>query len=76
MKCTKTIHYQTLPPQQAMILIAAQRESELYPVLRKRNDSVALNRKEGGVVNAGTFAKIRQGLAPAELPEVPNKDHR
>ena len=66
----------SLPPQQAMILIAAQRESELYPVLRKRNDSVALNRKEGGVVNAGTFAKIRQGLAPAELPEVPNKDHR
>lgn len=66
----------SLPPQQAMILIAAQRESELYPVLRKRNDSVALNRKDGGVVNAGTFAKIRRGLAPAELPEIPNKDHR
>ena len=66
----------SLPPQQAMILIAAQRESELYPVLRKRNDSVALNRKDGGVVNAETFAGIRKGLAPAELPEVPNKDHR
>ena len=64
----------SLPPQQAMILIAAQRESELYPVLRKRNDSVALNRKDGGVVNAETFAGIRKGLAPAELPEVPNKD--
>lgn len=66
----------SLPPQQAMILIAAQRESELYPVLRKRNDSAALNRKDGGVVNADTFAKIRQGLVPAELPEIPNKDHR
>ncbi len=66
----------SLPPQQAMILIAAQRESELYPVLRKRNDSVALNRKDGGVVNAGTFARIRKGLASAELPEIPNKDHR
>lgn len=66
----------SLPPQQAMILIAAQRESELYPVLRKRNDSVALNRRDGGVVNADTFAKIRKGLTPAELPEVPNKDHR
>ncbi len=66
----------SLPPQQAMILIAAQRESELYPVLRKRNDSVALNRKDGGVVNADTFAKIRKGLVPAELPEIPNKDHR
>ena len=66
----------SLPPQQAMILIAAQRESELYPVLRKRNDSVALNRKDGGVVNADTFAKIRKGLVPAELAEIPNKDHR
>ena len=66
----------SLPPQQAMILIAAQGESELYPVLRKRNDSVALNRKDGGVVNADTFAKIRKGLVPAELPEIPNKDHR
>ncbi len=66
----------SLPPQQAMILIAAQRESELYPVLRKRNDSAALNRKDSGVVNAETFSKIRKGLAPAELPEVPNKDHR
>ena len=66
----------SLPPLQAMILIAAQRESELYPVLRKRNDSVALNRKDGGVVNSDTFAKIRRGLTPAELPEVPNKDHR
>ena len=59
-----------------MILIAAQRESELYPVLRKRNDSAALNRKDGGVVNAETFMKIRKGLVPAELPAVPNKDHR
>ena len=66
----------SLPPQQAMILIAAQRESELYPVLRKRNDSAALNRKDGGVVNAETFMKIRKGLVPAELPAVPNKDHR
>lgn len=66
----------SLPPQQAMILIAAQRESELYPVLRKRNDSAALNRKDGGVVNSSTFRKIRTGLVPAELPEIPNKDHR
>lgn len=59
-----------------MILFAAQRESELYPVLRKRNDSVALNHKDGGGVNADTFARIRRGLTPAELPEVPYKDHR
>ncbi len=66
----------SLPPQQAMLLIAAQRESELYPVLRKRNDSAALNRKDGGVINASTFTKLRQGLTPAELPEIPNKNHR
>ncbi len=66
----------SLPPQQAMILVAAQRESELYPVLRKRNDPAALNRKDVGVVNSETFSRIHSGLKSAELPEIPNKDHR
>jgi len=63
----------SLPPQQAMILIAAQRESELYPVLRKSSDSSALNRKDAGVVNSETFANMRKGLGTAVLPEIPNK---
>ena len=66
----------SLPPQQAMIVIAAQREAELYPVLRKRNDSSALNRKEIGVVNEKTFEGIRKGLQSAELPSSPTESVR
>ena len=66
----------SLPPQQAMIVIAAQREAELYPVLRKRNDSSALNRKEIGVVNQKTFEEIRKGLQSAELSPTPTENAR
>lgn len=66
----------SLPPQQAMIVIAAQREAELYPVLRKRSDSSALNRREVGVVNEKTFEGIRKGLQSAELPAVPVENTR
>ena len=66
----------SLPPQQAMIVIAAQREAELYPVLRKRNDPSALNRKEIGVVNEKTFEGIRKGLQSAELPSTPIENTR
>ena len=58
-----------LPPRQAALLLAAQRESELYPVLRRRNDSSARNRREMGVINSGTFAKLRAGLESVEIPD-------
>ena len=58
-----------LPPRQATMLLAAQRESELYPVLRRRNDPSAMNRREIGVVNAATFVKMRTGLEPVEVPD-------
>jgi len=58
-----------LPPRQAMILLAAQREAELYPILRRRNDSAAMNRRDIGSVNSKTFQKIRSGLETAELPD-------
>ena len=66
----------SLPPQQAVILLAAQRESELYPVLRKKNDSFALNRKDGGVFTSAMFDELQKNIPTAELPLVPNKDHR
>lgn len=72
---TATI-FVSLPPQQAMILLAAQREAELYPVLRQKNDSSALNRKDGGIVTTATFEALRKDIPVAELPYVPNKDHR
>ncbi|MBO5723998.1 MAG: Flp pilus assembly protein CpaB [Lentisphaeria bacterium] len=72
---TATI-FVSLPPQQAMIVLAAQRESELYPVLRKKNDSSALNRKDGGMVTTSTLEKLQKNIPVAELPFVPNRDHR
>ena len=72
---TATI-FVSLPPQQAVIVLAAQRESELYPVLRKKNDSIALNRKDGGVFTSAMFDTLQKNIPTAELPLVPNKDHR
>ena len=66
---TATI-FVSLPPRQATILLAAQREAELYPVLRRRNDTTALNRRELGTVNGRTFDRIRSNLETAELPDV------
>ena len=65
---TSTI-FVSLPPQQATILLAAQREAELYPVLRKRNDIAARNRRELGSVNAVTFERLRANLETTELPD-------
>lgn len=62
-----------LPPQQAATLIAAQRIAELYPALRRSNDSSSLNRLDGGVVDQSTFAELRKGLTPVKIPEVPGK---
>ena len=66
---TATI-FVSLPPRQAMILLAAQREAELYPVLRKRNDTSARNRRELGSVNGSTFDQIRAKLETTVLPDV------
>lgn len=60
----------SLPPRQATILLAAQREAELYPMLRKRNDTSARNRRELGSVNSQTFEHIRAKLETNELPDV------
>jgi len=62
-----------LPPQQAATLIAAQRVAELYPALRRANDSSSLNRLDGGVVDDTTFLELRKGLTPVKIPEIPGK---
>ena len=38
----------SMPPRQAVALTAIQRKASLYPLLRKKNDDYALNRKDGG----------------------------
>ena len=64
---TATI-YVSLPPRQATILLAAQQEAELYPILRRRNDPSARSRTEIGSVNKKTFENVRSGLDTTMLP--------
>ena len=63
---TATI-YVSLPPRQATILLAAQHEAELFPILRRRNDPSARNRSEIGAVNSKTFEAVRSDLDTALL---------
>ncbi|MCQ2380185.1 MAG: SAF domain-containing protein [Victivallaceae bacterium] len=66
----------SLPPRQAMMLLAAQREFELYPVLRTRNDTTATNRVDLGVVDATTFESMRKGLVPLSSQTAPAKPEK
>ena len=63
----------SLPPQQAIMLTAVQRTAELYPLLRKSNDSSALNRKDGGVFENSALNKMLEGLTPIEIPNIPSE---
>lgn len=61
-----------LPPQEALVLLAAQsRGIELSPVLRKRDDATNRNRKETKLVDDGTFNRMIQGVESIEVPTVP-----
>ena len=62
-----------LPPQQAQVLVAAQREAQLTLALRRSGDAVAINRMDTGMVDAETFDKLLKGLKPVELPEIPGQ---
>ena len=61
-----------LPPQQAQTLIAASRVAQLYPALRRANDSSALNRLDAGVVDMSTFNKLLEGQETVVIPQIPN----
>lgn len=62
-----------LPPGQAQTLIAAQREADLYPALRKFNDTGNMNRKALGLVDESTFSNLVQDVAPIAIPENPGQ---
>jgi len=55
-------------PQLAAMLIAAQQNAELYPVLRSKGDPFARNRLDVGVVDETTFENMRKGLEPVVVP--------
>ena len=62
-----------MTPQQSATLIAAQRTMELYPALRRANDTHALMRRDVGVVTDSTFndkkTGIKSNLEPVVLPD-------
>ena len=63
----------SLPPQQAVALTAIQRRAELYALLRRTNDTKALNRKDGGIFEESTMNGMINGLTPISIPNVPGE---
>lgn len=61
-----------LTPQQATTLVAAQRTMDLYPALRRREDTSSLKRRDVGVVNDSTFQNLKKGLDPVVIPDKGN----
>jgi Flp pilus assembly protein CpaB len=61
-----------LPPQQAQVLIAAQRKAELRLALRRPDDEGTLNRLDAGMVDDATFDALLRGLLPVTVPEIPS----
>ncbi len=61
----------SLPPQQALALTAIQQQAELFPLLRKTNDTKAMNRKDGGIYESTTLTELAEGLNHIEIPAVP-----
>ncbi len=60
-----------LPPQQAQMLIAAQRKADLELALRKPDDDTSIDRKELGMVDSSTFTDIIKDMKNVVLPDIP-----
>ncbi|MEI6562770.1 MAG: Flp pilus assembly protein CpaB [bacterium] len=60
-----------LPPQQAQVLVAAQRRALLTLALRRPGDEAAINRLDVGMVDEATFAAMLQGVDSVKLPKIP-----
>ena len=63
----------SLPPQQALALTAIQQQADLFPLLRKTNDTKAMNRKDGGIYEDRTLTELAEGLNHIEIPAVPSE---
>lgn len=60
-----------LPPQQAQVLIAAQRKAELTLALRRLGDASAQSRSDVGVVDQSTFQELLKGVKSVNVPDAP-----
>jgi Flp pilus assembly protein CpaB len=61
----------SLPPQQAQVLIAAQREAQLTLALRRPDDEGTIDRLDAGMVDDATFDSLLTGLKSVVVPKVP-----
>ncbi len=61
-----------MTPHQVQTVIAAQSVANLYPALRRPNDSSNLNRLETGMIDADAFNKMLKGVSNIEIPAVPD----
>ena len=64
----------SMPPQQAIALTTIQQQAQLFPLLRKANDSRGLNVKDGGIFELSNdfFANLAEGLQKIEIPTMPS----
>ncbi len=60
-----------LPPSEAQVLVAAQRQGELTLALRRPGDETALNRLDAEMINHDTFNNLLKGLKVFEMPQTP-----
>lgn len=61
-----------LPPEQAQVLVAAQRRAELTMALRRPGDESALRREDAGMVDDRTFQELFRGIESVVVPSAPS----
>lgn len=62
----------SLPPQQALVAIAAQNQARLFVVLRRPHDSKATSRKDNGQFDSQAFAEMLKGCPKVKIPDQPS----
>ncbi len=60
-----------LPPQQATMLVSAQRVGDLSLALRRPNDESNVNRLDAGMIDDSAFDALLDGLQPVKIAPVP-----
>lgn len=63
-----------LPPQQAQVLVAAQRKAQLTLALRRPSDESSVNRLDAGMVDEQTFDNLLEGLQSVQVPKIPGAE--
>ncbi len=61
----------SLPPAQALTVIAAQKYAKLYATLRRTHDEKSTNRKDSGVFDTSAFQRMLNGCKEIDIPDQP-----